>query len=136
MVEMNLTQTLVLVLVLISVLVISYALIRKRKEKTKKSKEEDMAAGLQVFNSAGRVVFDSSANKRYGRIIGSVSVSDNGKGSRSVPAFSQGTPFYLTSVIGGVPNANSLPYVVKVNISGTTISWEAVRAATIYYGVY
>lgn len=131
---MYLTQTLVTALVLVTGLVIAYALNRKRKEKPKKLKEEEVAAGMQVFNSAGAVVFDSSTNKRYGRILGSVSVPEGGKGSRSVPEFSQGTPFYLTNSMPG--DFSVLPFAVRVNFSGTTISWEVARAAVIYYGVY
>lgn len=93
-----------------------------------------MARGLQVFNAAGGVIFDT--NDRLTRMIGSMLIS--GAGSITVPEFAQGGGFYFAfpqrdfnGLITGYP---------VIDISGTTLSWSTPGTPQldllVYYGVY
>lgn len=95
-----------------------------------------MAYGLKTFDGNGNVVFDPTIP--LGRVLGTVTVSDNG--SLNVPAFAQGTPFFMCLTPNG--NAYNPP---DVSAAGTTLSWVysssgtgrfAKATVSIIYGVF
>lgn len=84
-----------------------------------------MGAGLQVWNAAGQLIFDTP--DRMGRITGVVTVSSAGSLTIAVPTGC--TPFWFLS---GAPSQSGVP---SVSLSGNTLSWTAAPA-TIFYGYY
>lgn len=87
-----------------------------------------MGAGLQVWNAAGQLIFDTP--DRMGRIVGSLTTTSGGSGSQTFTVPAGCTPFWFSttsSQIYGTP---------AVSISGGTISWSGGGASTIFYGYY
>lgn len=85
-------------------------------------------------DAAGNLLFDGSY--QLGRIAGYVDVSANG--SMNVPAFSQGTPFFIAVPL----SASGLLRAPRVTASGTTLSWTYSTTGNygnvvtrIFYGV-
>ena len=95
-----------------------------------------MAYGLQVWDSSGNTVMDTST--RMGRVLGTVSTGIT-NGSITNSAFSQGSPFYVVSTVGG-SGYDVQPYV---NVVGSTLTWYWGTSGAWYnasciiiYGVY
>jgi len=92
-----------------------------------------MAHGLYVTSPTGKVTI--SPSYRMGRFLGSLRVT--GPGSLSVPAFSQGTPWYFYQEVNGLKDA-----YITLSVSGTTLSWTHTSRfgqtvdAIIFYGVF
>lgn len=91
-----------------------------------------MPQGLQIFDAAGNVIFDT--NVRAGRVLGVASVVAATAGSVTNAGLATGTPFWAfqtttTSYFTAAPT---------ISVSGTTLSWgaEAGAAGNIVYGVY
>lgn len=85
-------------------------------------------------DAAGNLLFDGGY--QLGRIAGYVDVSSDG--SMDVPAFSQGTPFFIAVPIA----SNVLLRAPRVTASGTTLSWAYSASGNygnvvtrIFYGV-
>lgn len=87
-----------------------------------------MGAGLQVWNAAGQLVFDTP--DRIGRIVGVVNATANSAGSVTYTVPSGCTPFWFSSTV------QDLTGIPSVTISGATISWSSAAATTIFYGYY
>lgn len=96
-----------------------------------------MPAGLQVWDSLGRLRLDTSV--RMATFVGSVSTGTS-NGSLSVPAVAKGTPFFYV-----VPEAEvgGTYLLATPRWSGTTLIWEflggsgSTRASSkITYGYF
>ncbi|MNM35028.1 hypothetical protein D3C81_456940 [compost metagenome] len=97
-----------------------------------------MAQGLQVFDTAGNTVLDTTA--RLGIVLGYV---DTGTvdGSLAVPDFIRGTPFFFMTPLEAMAPSQLVP---GVSVSGTSLVWAFIGGASnslkisvrIYYGIY
>lgn len=90
-----------------------------------------MPAGLQVWDAAGNLIFDTA--DRAGRVLGSVTTTTGAAGSITNAALSQGTPFALVEPLDTLAAGD---YVPVATFGGTTMSWTAGYACLILYGVY
>lgn len=98
-----------------------------------------MKAGLQIFNSKGKKVFDSTlGRKRLVRFIGKEYLNGRLRGSITIPEFKQGTPMFFVS---------NPPFgVLKFILNGRVISWFPINEVevtsndlnntVIIYGIY
>lgn len=86
--------------------------------------------GIQIWNDDGNLIVDTST--RLGRIIEAIDVTTSAPSSVTVPLLveGEGFAFYVTPLIGGVPD---------IVISGTLVSWSfpaTFSAGNIYVAVY
>ena len=105
-----------------------------------------MAQGLQVFDSSGNIIFDTS--DRVGRVLGVRYISPGETSSITVSGYINGTVFGSfqrdrTWLSGSTGNYG--PSIPIITISGSTISWTPSRAVSnlqqavggfLTYGVY
>ena len=100
-----------------------------------------MATGLQVFNAAGQVVFNS--DDRLARILGTYQNSDQtvaapANGSITVPCQPSNQPWFFVEYVGNYSSSNKF---ADFTISGATISWQYQAGGfncpfKLTYGVY
>lgn len=93
-----------------------------------------LVAGFWAFDP-GQTVPKVSITDRLTSILGTITT--NGvNGSRQVPEFALGRPFYMSL---NLANTESI-YAPVITISGTTLSWAYQRnirpSLTFMYGVY
>ena len=91
-----------------------------------------MPYGIEIYDGTGKTVFDASY--RIVRVIGFANLPA-GAGSLSNAAFITGTPFFFMQPTGTELQVGS-PAKKTISFSGTTMSWTAGEAVTVYYGVY
>jgi hypothetical protein len=100
-----------------------------------------MAAGMQTFDSSGRIVVDFST--RIPRVLGFRDIG--GAGSLSDGNLSSGQPFVIFQQAGVLYHISGDTALPTFTISGTTISWTYSGAQTsfhtnvpgrMFYGVY
>lgn len=92
-----------------------------------------MAYGLQIFNSSGQNIIDTSS--RLGKLLGSTIV--NQSGSLTDSSFLVGVPFYIVVPYNTTGNYEIFN-PVEVSFSGSTMTYNILDSDsyTIYYGVY
>lgn len=92
-----------------------------------------MGQGIQVFNAAGQLIFDTP--DRLSRIIGKVVVAPGASGSITLPTGYGDYYFFVW------PSSGTTRYTPVITLSGNTLSyspatiWTPAVECTIFYGV-
>lgn len=99
-----------------------------------------MAAGIQAFDrNSGAVMLDLTS--KVSKLLGYVD-SGTSDGSKAIPEFSQGTPFFVIVPLSSQGTNGRKPVV---RLSGNTLIWEFLYErrggvfsvnCRIFYGVY